>query len=208
MKPRLFRISLAAAALAAAAILGGCSNNNDMSGMPGMSSSPAVPSSSPPSDAASAADFNNADVMFAQMMIPHHQQAIEMSDIILKKSGVNPKVTALANQIKDAQQPEITTMTDWLQAWGSSPLPSMSGMPMSNGQMMSAADMKKLEEANGPTAQKLFLEGMIEHHKGAIQMAQMEISSGKNPDAIQLAESIVASQQKEIATMTQLLETL
>jgi uncharacterized protein (DUF305 family) len=207
MKPRLFRISLAAAALGTAAILASCSNNNDMSGMPGMSSGPAVSSSSPPSDNASAADFNNADVMFAQMMIPHHQQAIEMCDIILTKSGVNPKVTALAHQIKDAQQPEITTMSGWLHASGRSPLPNMSGMPMANGEI-SAADMKKLEEADGPTAQKLFLEGMIEHHKGAIQMAHMEISSGKNPHAVNLAKSIAASQQKEITTMTQLLEAL
>jgi uncharacterized protein (DUF305 family) len=74
--------------------------------------------------------------------------------------------------------------------------------------MMTAEDMKKLEEADGPTAQKMFLEYMIKHHNGAIQMAQMEIQNGRNPDAVKLASSIIDSQQKEITTMNELLAKL
>ena len=91
------------AVIAAALALAACSNDADHAGMPMGNSS--------------AGDFNQADVMFAQMMIPHHQQAIDMSDIILAKEGVHPEVTALAEQIKAAQQPEIDTMNRWLSAW-------------------------------------------------------------------------------------------
>jgi uncharacterized protein (DUF305 family) len=208
MKPLLFRTTLAAAALGVAVALAGCSSN-DMSGMPGMSNSPAADPSSSSSAGSASTEFNTADIMFAQMMIPHHQQAVEMSEIILNKTGVNSEVTVLAKQIKAAQQPEITTMTSWLSAWGSSPMPSMSGMDHGGGEgMMGAADMKKLEEADGPTGQKLFLEGMIRHHQGAIAMAQTEISNGKNTDAVALARKIAASQQKEITTMDELLSKL
>lgn len=88
--------------------------------MPGMShGSSAKPSTSAPAtSAAASADFNDADAMFAQKMIPHHAQAVEMSDIILAKEGVPAEVTDLATRIKAAQGPEIEKMTGWLQSWG------------------------------------------------------------------------------------------
>ena len=108
-----------------------------------MSNSPATNPISSSSAGSASTEFNTADIMFAQMMIPHHQQAVAMSDIILNKTGVNSEVTALAKQIKAAQQPEIATMTGWLSAWGSSPMPSMSGMDHGGGEgMMGAAEMK------------------------------------------------------------------
>jgi uncharacterized protein (DUF305 family) len=203
MKPTLLRTTLAAAALLGVAALAGCSNNDDTSEMPGMGSS-ASPSAATSGSTSTSAQFNDADVQFAQMMIVHHEQAVEMSDVILSKKGVNPEVTALAEQIKAAQQPEIDTMKSWLTTWGRE---SMSGHEMGNGQM-TEEEMKALDEADGPTGQKLFLQGMIKHHQGAIQMAQNEITGGRNPDAIALARNIVDSQQKEIATMNGLLAKL
>ena len=157
-------------------------------------------------------------MMFAHMMIPHHQQAVEMSDMILAKQGIDPRVIDLANQIKAAQGPEVTKMQGWLQQWGM----QMSGMPASPGMggmpgmddmpgmqgMMSPADMQALRSAQGVEASRLFLTQMIEHHRGAITMAQNEIKNGQSPDAIALAKSIETSQQKEIDTMNQILSSL
>jgi uncharacterized protein (DUF305 family) len=202
MKPTLLRTTLAAAALVAA--LAGCSNNEDMSGMPVHGSS-ASPTAAASGSASASAEFNDADVTFAQMMIPHHEQAVEMSDMILAKEGVNPEVISLAQQIKAAQQPEIDTMKSWLSAWGR---PTMAGGHEMGDGPMTEEEMRALDEAEGPEAQKLFLEGMIKHHRGAIAMAQTEIANGKNPDAIALARSIVDTQQKEITTIEGLLAKL
>jgi uncharacterized protein (DUF305 family) len=202
MKPTLLRTTLAAAALAAA--LAGCSNNDDMSGMPGHGSS-ASPTAAASGSASASTEFNDADVTFAQMMIPHHEQAVEMSNMILAKEGVNPDVIALAQQIKAAQQPEIDTLKSWLSAWGREPMSG--GHQMGDGQM-TEEEMKALDEADGPTGQELFLQGMIKHHEGAIQMARIEVNDGENPDAIALARSIVDSQQKEITTINDLLAKL
>jgi uncharacterized protein (DUF305 family) len=170
--------------------------------------------------APSAADHNQADVMFAQHMIPHHQQAIEMSDMLLAKQGVDPRVTELAKQIKSAQGPEIQQMQGWLSGWGNpamSPMPSgdmdmpghgdMPGMSSGSG-MMSEQDMTALQNAKGVEASRLFLTQMITHHEGAITMAQTEIKDGQYQAAVELARSIVATQQKEIDTMKGILATL
>jgi uncharacterized protein (DUF305 family) len=143
-------------------------------------------------------------VMFVQMMIPHHEQAIDMSDMVLTKSGINPEVEALANQIKAAQQPEIDMMNAWLETWGRMPMPEGSHHSSSDG-MMTEQQMQELDEANSAEGQRLFLEGMIRHHQGAIKMAQAEITSGQNPEAITLAKNIAESQQAEVDTMTELL---
>src|SRR3954470_15163788 len=152
---------------------------------------------------------NDADVMFAQHMIPHHQQAIEMSDTLLAKQGVDPRVTDLANQIKAAQGPEIQPMQGWLTQWGTPAMPPMAGhdMPAMQG-MMSGADMTALKDAEAAEAAKLFLTQMVAHHEGAITMAQKEIKDGQYPAAIELANAIVTAQQREIDTMKGILATL
>lgn len=168
--------------------------------------------SSAPAD--NGAIHNDADVMFTQGMIPHHQQAIEMSDMVLNKQGIDPEIVSLANQIKDAQGPEIEQMQGWLADWGASstPAPSssmpeheMGDMPgmgdMPDHGMMSEADMADLQNAQGAAAGRLFLTQMIEHHEGAITMAQNEIDNGAFPAAVDMARSIASSQQQEIATM-------
>lgn len=152
----------------------------------------------------SAAPANDADVDFAVNMIAHHQQAIEMADLVLEKEGVDDRVINLALAIKDAQGPEISTMTAWLEAWGQE---SMTGMDHGDG-MMSDDDMATLENAGGAEASRLFLEQMIEHHQGAIDMAEQEVTDGENTEAIALAQKIIDDQTTEIATMQDLIDAL
>ncbi|HEX2286028.1 MAG TPA: DUF305 domain-containing protein [Mycobacterium sp.] len=214
------RTMLTGAAAVAALIIGtGCSNTSE-SGTEhttghNTTGATAAATTTPPSDEA----HNEADVMFAQHMIPHHQQAIEMSDMLLAKQGIDPRVTELANQIKAAQGPEIKQMQDWLNQWGNPPMPPMpSGdmqmpghdMPgMSGAQgMMSEQDMTALQNAQGVDASRLFLTQMIAHHEGAITMAQDEIKNGQFPAAKEMAQSIVTSQQQEIDTMKGMLASL
>ena len=149
--------------------------------------------------------------MFATGMIPHHEQAVEMADIVLAKDGIDERVIELAQQIKAAQDPEIETMKGWLTDWGvtyeDSGMGGMEGMDHGDG-MMSESDMVQLDDANGLEASRLFLEQMIVHHEGAIMMAQLEIDNGDNPDAVDLADAIVRGQSTEVATMQDILGTL
>jgi uncharacterized protein (DUF305 family) len=209
-------LTISAAAIAAAIALAGCAagsgtGTSDSSSMPGMNhGSSAMPSSSAPAtSAAASAEFNDADTMFAQMMIPHHAQAVTMSDMILDKEGIPAPVTDLATKIKAAQGPEIEKMTGWLESWGQpteAPTGAHSGHSMSG--MMGEEDMAKLEAAQGAEAAKLFLTQMIAHHEGAVEMAKTETTDGKNADAVQLSKDIVSDQEAEIQEMKDLLATL
>ncbi|MDN4599327.1 DUF305 domain-containing protein [Leifsonia sp. NPDC014704] len=194
---KLKTIALASGVLATALVLAGCSGtpSGGHSGMEMGGSS---------TTATTASGHNDADISFAQNMVMHHKQAIEMSDMVLGKTGVNARVTDLAQKIKDAQQPEIDTMNGWLQSWGGSG--SMSGHDM--GGMMSDSDMAALKDASGADAGKLFLTQMVQHHQGAINMANQEVKTGKNTDAVALAKKIVTDQTAEIATMQSLLASL
>lgn len=190
----------AALTLTAVLALAGCAGNTSGGGdMPGMNheSSSSAPAS---------ADANDADIMFASMMKEHHAQAIEMSDVLLSKDGVDERVVALAEEIKAAQEPEIQKMDQWLEDWGAE-MDSMEGMDHGSG-MMSEEDMQALEDATGPDAGRLFLEQMIQHHEGAVDMAQDEVDNGQNSDAVALAETIIDAQTEEIATMKEILATL
>ncbi|MGU3411474.1 DUF305 domain-containing protein [Microbacterium sp. M1A1_1b] len=195
------RALAAAAALTIGLTLASCSTNTTSS--EGSSSSSSTP-------AASA--HNNQDVTFTQGMLPHHQQAIEMSDMLLDKgSDVDDDVVALAKQIKAEQAPEITTMTGWLKAWGEpTEMSSMSGMDHSSmsGGMMSDADMDALDKASAADAGKLYLEQMVQHHTSAVDMAKTEVDNGRNTDAIALAKSIVSSQTEQIDQMKDMLESM
>jgi uncharacterized protein (DUF305 family) len=199
MKLRSLRTTLPAAALAAIIAATGCTTSQHTSGM-----DHASPGSSSSSDVTG--QFNDADVMFVQRMIPHHEQAIDMSDMILAKTGVHPDVTTLAKQIKAAQQPEIDTMNTWLQSWGGPRTMDSEGHHGSGGGMMTEEQMHQLDTANSDDGQRLFLTGMIKHHKGAVDMAQTEIGAGKNPEAVALANTVATSQQREIDAMTKLLD--
>lgn len=163
-------------------------------------------SSSDSSASSESAAFNDQDVMFAQMMLPHHEQAVEMSDtFIAKGDSVDSDVLALAETIKDEQGPEIEQLTTWLDDWGQD---TSASMDHSMDGMMSESDMTALEDAEGAEASRLFLEQMTEHHKGAVDMAQQEVDGGENPDAVEMAKNIVESQTAQIDQMESLLSSL
>ncbi|WP_201276677.1 DUF305 domain-containing protein [Marisediminicola senii] len=147
--------------------------------------------------------------MFAQMMVPHHEQAVEMSDMILAKDDVDPDVLDIAQQIKDAQGPEIEQMNGWLDEWDASDdMGDMGGMDHSMDGMMSDDEMEALEGSSAESASRLFLEQMTEHHEGAIDMAQTELDEGEYPEAVELAQDIVDTQQAEIDQMQEILSGL
>jgi len=192
---KLRTIALVSSALLSSLLLAGCSNANSMGDMPmGESSSGSV-----------TAPFNDADVDFAMNMVVHHTQAIEMADVLLSKEDVDATVVELAQNIKTAQGPEIDIMKSWLDAWGAG---GMAGMDHGMGETMSEGDMAALESATGAEAARLFLEQMMVHHQGAIEMARTEIQDGENTDATALAEKIISDQAAEIALMKEMLAAL
>jgi uncharacterized protein (DUF305 family) len=145
-----------------------------------------------------ASEYSSNDLMFAAMMVPHHEQAIVMSDLALKNSS-NPEVIKLATEIKKAQAPEIEQM----KSWGDLETGSHAGHGMSG--MLSDDELKELESATGPEFDKLFLTGMIKHHEGAIDMAEM-VTDSRNQEVSTLAKQIINAQQAEIESMKKLLK--
>ena len=192
MKRTLMSITFA---VVAALTVAGCGSDTDSNGSTGSTDS-------------SDAQFNDADVTFAQSMIPHHEQAVEMATMAQERAS-STEVKQLADKIAAAQGPEIDTMTGWLEDWGQEvSSDSMSGMDHSGSDMsgmMSDDDMESLGTATGAEFDQMFLTMMIEHHTGAIEMAKTEQQDGENPDAIALAETIEADQTAEIAQMEDLL---
>jgi len=191
------KFALTAIALTTTALLLGACGSSDMGSMDmgsSDSSSMDMGYSIPES-----ADFNDADVMFAQMMIPHHEQAIEMSDIALDPdTGASAAVIALATQIKGAQDPEISQMKNLLTTWGMPmEMGSMDHSSMMDG-MLSLEDMDSLGQLKGAEFDKAWAKGMIAHHEGAIAMANDVLANGKNSEILALANAVVSGQSTEI----------
>lgn len=154
------------------------------------------------------AGHNDADIAFAQQMVPHHEQAIEMTRLV-PAADASPEVVELAAQIQKAQQPEIDTMRGWLDDWdatedGGHDMSGTHDMKGMDG-MMSDADMDRLGTLTGDAFDQAWLTMMIAHHEGAVAMARDELDEGDAPEAKRLARDIIATQQREIATMTGLL---
>ena len=144
--------------------------------------------------------FNSDDVMFAQMMIPHHEQAIEMSDIALDPTvGASPVVLDLATRIKAEQDPEIAQMTALLESWGEPLVPEdgMDHSTMMEG-MLTIEELDALAMLRGPEFDTAWANAMIAHHEGAVKMARDVLESGKNPEINSLATAVVESQLAEI----------
>ncbi|MEU1821256.1 DUF305 domain-containing protein [Streptomyces abikoensis] len=198
--------SATAVAVTATLVLAACGGNGNNGGSADTSTS-AIPSGS---TSVPAGPHNQADITFAQGMIPHHRQAIVMSDMVQAHSS-SGEVKALAERIKKAQAPEIETMTAWLRAWGEPVPPGMSGMghgsPTGMPGMMNDQQMDGLRGMRGTAFDKMFLTMMIEHHEGAIEMANAEKRQGAYAPAKELADSIVTSQTAEIAQMRKMLGT-
>ena len=151
--------------------------------------------------------FNDDDVMFAQMMIPHHEQAIEMADIALDPTiGASDAVRELATEIKNAQDPEIAFMKDLLAKWNKPTEmdASMDHSDMMDG-MLSLDELDALGALRGTEFDTAWLEAMIRHHEGAISMAEDLLEDGVNPELLELGDEIIKAQQTEIDAMKVLL---
>jgi uncharacterized protein (DUF305 family) len=196
------RAALAAAGAALVLGLAACSDDAGHMGADGsmMGGSPAA------STAAPVGDHDRADVMFSMMMVPHHLQAIEMSDLVPTRSS-DPELLALARQIKAAQQPEVETMTAWLASWGAEPMMGHegSGPPGGMGGMMTADQLRELGALEGEAFDRRWLEMMVEHHEGAVDMAEDVIAAGRHAPTRELAVAIIEAQQTEIARMKAML---
>ncbi len=197
VRPRRIRIAGAALAVAAVAALGACASDDTTTAVSSTSSE--------------AARHSTADVTFARDMIPHHRQAVEMAALVPTRSS-DRRVGELAAQIAAGQQPEIDELVTWLRSWGQSvPVDSATdhgamdhgGSSMAG--MMSASDMTELAGLRGADFDRKWLSMMIEHHTGAIAMAQTELADGLDGSSKRLAGDIIATQQSEIARMRSIL---
>jgi len=157
-----------------------------------------------------AGNFNDADVHFAQQMAPHHDQAIEMSRMVLeKKPQVRPEVRAVAEAIVADDGPEIDVINGWLKAWGKESEVGGSGTTGGHhggGGVLSETEMRELDKSGGLAGEKLFLTEMVRHHKGAVALAEAEIQDGTNPAAVAFATHTKVVQTEQIAVMQRLLE--
>ncbi|MGA8113712.1 MAG: DUF305 domain-containing protein [Actinocatenispora sp.] len=147
----------------------------------------------------SGGDHNSSDVMFAQMMIPHHRQAVEMSELVPLRAA-DPGIKKLAAQIRKAQNPEIRTMTSWLKSWGEPVSPDgMAGMGMDG--IMSDEEMADLRAARGGHFDSMFARMMVAHHNGAIAMAHDEQRDGRSSKVRTLAATMIKAQAAEVNTL-------
>ncbi|MFE1788720.1 DUF305 domain-containing protein [Streptomyces sp. NPDC059525] len=209
-RPLARRAALATATTAVAALTltacGDDGNSSATSAPPPATSTSTTPATVP------AGDHNQADVTFAQGMIPHHRQAILMSEMAQTHAS-SGAVKALAEKIKKAQAPEIATMTAWLNAWGEKVPTGMDGMDgmdhnatgMPSGDMMNDQQMDQLRGASGTAFDTMFLTMMIQHHEGAVEMAKTEKAEGAYGPAKKLADDIITTQTAEIAQMKAML---
>lgn len=190
------RTQLLLTALSAVVILAGCSAANDSNVNNGSNS-----------DTSQIQSFNDDDVMFAQMMIPHHEQAIEMADIALDPTteAGNP-IKDLATRIKDSQDPEIEIMTDLLTQWGQ---PTTADADVDHSSMMEGMltieELDSMSGLRGDEFDRTWIEAMIAHHEGAVSMAEDVLERGVSPQLRALAEDIISTQQQEVAEMRALL---
>lgn len=193
-----WRIPLQGVAVSVVLLLGGCAAGDES------------PPSQPPETVESSTvtpDFTIVDSMFSQMMIPHHKQALEMSALVPERTD-NPEVLALAAAIEAAQTPEIEQMTAWLVGWG---LPTEIDMELHREHvgmegMLTEEQLAALAAASGPEFDRLWLEGMIAHHEGAVVMAETVVAAGAHPPTVALAVEIIEAQETEIELMQALLD--
>ncbi len=147
---------------------------------------------------------NESDVEFVQGMIPHHEQAVQMADMVVA-GMVTTELAALADRVRAAQQPEIDLMMSWLAEWGLERDPHAGHMMGSEHGMMSDDDMAALDAAEGAEFERMWLDMMIKHHEGAVAMANDVLAAGVDPRVAALAEAVVEAQTAEIALMRQML---
>jgi uncharacterized protein (DUF305 family) len=209
---RALRASLATAALAALAALGltGCDSGPEAKSHATSGPSVIVPGGPGGENrtlsAADAAEQraeddspNSADVDYARMMIQHHSQALDMTELAPERAR-SSSVKRLAERIAAAQGPEITAMRDWLKSYGKDERPAEHDHAAMPG-MATEAQLKELRAARGRAFDELFLTLMITHHEGAITMATDVKAQGNNIRIEEMADDVVAQQTNEIARM-------
>ncbi|MFC0107350.1 DUF305 domain-containing protein [Kibdelosporangium aridum] len=180
---------LVGASAAAVLALAGCSSQDSGHSAMTTTTTPSVQSG-----------YNTEDVTFAQQMIPHHQQAVDMAKLVPSR-GTDPKVRELATRVQQAQDPEIQQLMDMLKKWNAAPQGMDHGSAGHGGM-----DTTHLEAAKGAEFDRMWLQMMIEHHQGAVQMSQTELSKGSSPEAKALAQKIIDAQQAEITEMQAMLK--
>ncbi|MER5865954.1 DUF305 domain-containing protein [Kitasatospora sp. NPDC002040] len=194
----------AAALLAGGLLLTACGGSG---GHGGHAAAPAAPTTS----TASGQAYNAADVAFAQGMIPHHRQALEMAELAAGRASA-AEVKQLAAAIRAAQDPEIATMSGWLTGWGQQvPQPGAAGAHAGHGGagaagMMTEAELASLKDATGAAFDTAFLKLMVAHHTGAVRMAEEERANGGYAPAKELAGAVISGQSAEIEQMNRLLK--
>ncbi|WP_194860968.1 DUF305 domain-containing protein [Dietzia sp. SYD-A1] len=212
------RILLAAAAVAVLTLSACADGGDDTTAASPATTTTAEDGAPATAEEGASGEHSAADVRFARMMIPHHEQAIEMSDIILAKQDIPDDVRALAEEITAAQGPEIEQLNRWLEEWdepgahhdghagpgAGDHMGDAGEMRMMDG-MLSPEEMQELVDSEGTDAARLFLEQMIVHHEGAIDMAQDQVEDGTHPQAVELAQTIIDTQQREIDRMREML---
>ncbi|MER6749089.1 DUF305 domain-containing protein [Streptomyces fungicidicus] len=216
---RASRVSVAAAGLTALAVLTlvGCDSGADDAG-PAAGSGPSVIAPGGPGEAnrtlsadeaqrqrAEDDSPNSADVSYARMMIAHHTQALEMTELVPDRAE-SSKIVRLAERITAAQRPEIKAMQAWLKNHGKAERDGAHGhdhatMPG----MATQSQLKQLRAADGKAFDQLFLTLMITHHQGAITMATDVKGQGNNIQVEEMADDVVAQQTSEISRMRDLL---
>ena len=153
--------------------------------------------------------YNDADIDFATEMIRHHADALVMVDLTQGRR-LSPEMTKLTEDIRAAQVPEIETMVDWLTTWREDVPETSRDHVNSHSESddatgMDPDDLTALEGTEGAAVETTWLEMMIEHHEGAIEMAEAEQEAGVFRDAVALAESIETSQAAGIDRMAGML---
>ena len=201
MSSRTARILAVLTALVVALLLSSCSSaETEDQADSAQSSQPAI--------TGQPAGFNADDVAFVTNMIPHHEQAIQMSALVADRSQ-NQEVITLADQISAAQQPEINAMRVFLVQWNENPQDGTEGGHGGHGAMSGMVDdaaMAKLQSLKGPEFDTLWLQSMISHHQGAIEMAKAEVATGENVDVKRMAQTMIDTQQVEIGQMNEMLK--
>ncbi|MGO4444256.1 DUF305 domain-containing protein [Mycobacterium sp. 2YAF39] len=207
MPSRITRFAAVLIALCAALFLTACSGSDEKTDA--TKTDDAASTAAPPG-------FNAQDHEFATMMIPHHQQAIELAGMVSDRS-TDPDLIALAAKISAEQDPEIKALRVFLVQWDENPDDNTSQGGDDGGHggdgghgamagMVDEATMAKLQTLNGAEFETLWLQSMISHHQGAIDMAEAEVANGQNIDIKRMAQTMIDTQQAEITQMNQMLE--
>jgi len=219
---RPLRPLLAAALVVGYAAVAGCSGAGSApppeghAHLPGQGDHTHATPTKPGSSATATPDWNHDDVSYLQMMIPHHGQALDLAELAATRAA-DPRVRALAARTEAARGPEVWLMAGWLAERGIDvPSPDEDPHEYDHGEhghhpmrgLLAADDLAALADAEGPAFDRLFLDELLRHQRGAIAMADDVLATGTDPRAAEIATEVRAGQRAEVARMERLLAQL